>query len=304
MFLFEGHFGTILHTGDFRATQSVINNLNPFRETIDTLVLDCTYCHPRFNFPSLRDATTDLIAFIQRERAKDITTDVLIGTDTFGKEELFMAIARRFQEKLVLERRRYDLLRRIDPGSVGKYFARGEGLPNGERCKDRGRIYVLHKWKVSQKGKRMWMARSGKSAVSVICSACEKTGKAAGEGDVTRVGYSSHSNFEELGRFVEMVRPRKIVPTVESCGYEREDGLVRDPAFWFQGAVREDRGKVKEGGTVERMVVGRCSARQVFARAAGVRPATGVWGDESGGLKRRGVDVTCVNGGKRMRVGE
>ena len=64
MILFEGYMGTILHTGDFRFTEQMIENspaLYPanLKNTdnwkcsihIDELILDNTYCDPIFKFP-------------------------------------------------------------------------------------------------------------------------------------------------------------------------------------------------------------------------------------------------------------
>jgi DNA cross-link repair 1B protein len=67
MFLFEGYFGRILYTGDFRFnlarfyltnmslfryTPSMLENRAIFGNQIDILYLDNTYFHPDFVFPS------------------------------------------------------------------------------------------------------------------------------------------------------------------------------------------------------------------------------------------------------------
>lgn len=64
MILFQGFFGTILHTGDMRFNLSMIpanpilyptSNLNASLEgcsiPIDEMILDNTYCDPIFKFP-------------------------------------------------------------------------------------------------------------------------------------------------------------------------------------------------------------------------------------------------------------
>jgi len=64
MILFTGYMGTILHTGDFRYSKKMPNELkalypetkrNSRNETvsihIDELILDATYCDPMFVFP-------------------------------------------------------------------------------------------------------------------------------------------------------------------------------------------------------------------------------------------------------------
>lgn len=64
MILFEGYMGTILHTGDFRFTEQMIENSEALYPGhlknqdnwkcsihIDELILDNTYCDPVFKFP-------------------------------------------------------------------------------------------------------------------------------------------------------------------------------------------------------------------------------------------------------------
>lgn len=50
MFLFEGYFGTILCTGDFRYTPSMLSLLAG--HTIDCVYIDNTYGHPSCTFGS------------------------------------------------------------------------------------------------------------------------------------------------------------------------------------------------------------------------------------------------------------
>ncbi len=64
MILFRGKMGTILHTGDFRYTDRMLENpvlfpphlknerLKQIAIDIDQLVLDNTFCDPKFTHPS------------------------------------------------------------------------------------------------------------------------------------------------------------------------------------------------------------------------------------------------------------
>ena len=49
MFLLEGYFGTILHTGDFRFDPKILEHIKDNK--IDTLYLDDTFCSPEYDFP-------------------------------------------------------------------------------------------------------------------------------------------------------------------------------------------------------------------------------------------------------------
>ena len=66
MILFKGYMGTILHTGDFRLSNDLINSNILFPETklhIDELHLDNTFCDPEFvflNFEELLEKLDEL----------------------------------------------------------------------------------------------------------------------------------------------------------------------------------------------------------------------------------------------------
>lgn len=304
MFLFEGPFGTVLHTGDFRATDEVLATVRPLAGRVDMLFLDSTYCHPDFDFPSLEEATRGMLAFLAKVRKADRDVDVFIGTDTFGKEELFISISRHTGERIFLEPERYDLLALIDPLNAQKHFSRHEYPTAGMQDKSgsgqnssptsapptdvsqranriiappshpaprRGRIHAVQRWKLSSKRMRTWSALTGRGTASVVCSAC--SGRSDDRGlpaNVARVAYSSHSNFRELQAFVDTVKPERVARTPETSGYDAQDGRVRDPGHWFPRLAGADK---KRRMPAPKPV--RCLAGAVFARASRVRQATG-----------------------------
>jgi Cft2 family RNA processing exonuclease len=52
MYLFEGYFGRILYTGDFRYDELMFDYID-VEQPIDHLFLDTTYCKPEYShFPS------------------------------------------------------------------------------------------------------------------------------------------------------------------------------------------------------------------------------------------------------------
>jgi hypothetical protein len=57
MFLFEGPFGAVLHTGDCRLTPDCLSALMPFlARRIDYLFLDCTFARCPLPFPTKEDS--------------------------------------------------------------------------------------------------------------------------------------------------------------------------------------------------------------------------------------------------------
>lgn len=46
-----GEFGCILHTGDFRASKEMLTSTPLRNAKVDLLIIDNTFCHPRFDMP-------------------------------------------------------------------------------------------------------------------------------------------------------------------------------------------------------------------------------------------------------------
>jgi hypothetical protein len=90
MFLFEHQqFGTVLHTGDFRHS---LGQRYPEieKKAVDHLFLDNTFFHPRFHFPPREYSVGQIVRIIKAYPNHAIA----ISVDTFGKEELLVALAR------------------------------------------------------------------------------------------------------------------------------------------------------------------------------------------------------------------
>lgn len=84
MFHFQGDFGSIFYTGDFRSSGKMIESFRHLTSKIDVLYLDNTFCSPKCIFPS-RDECQMLIVDIIRQHSQH---DVLIGIRKLGKELL------------------------------------------------------------------------------------------------------------------------------------------------------------------------------------------------------------------------
>lgn len=94
MFLFESTFGKVLHTGDCRLGSQEQSALMQHPAVscgpLKLLVLDNTYCHPRFTFLSKQDAAGSTVNIVLQHP----TFNVLIGIDLLGKEDVLAAVAR------------------------------------------------------------------------------------------------------------------------------------------------------------------------------------------------------------------
>lgn len=110
MFIFEGKFGRILYTGDFRFTQEMLLNecLYPsslrkdknigISKHIDLLILDNTFCDPMYNFPTQSEAFIQIVKIIQDHPLHK----VIMFLYNVGKEELLIKLAHVFSTTVIL----------------------------------------------------------------------------------------------------------------------------------------------------------------------------------------------------------
>ncbi len=110
MLLFRGYFGTALHTGDMRFHRQMLER-NPVlfphylggrSIPVDECIFDNTYCDPIFQFPERSKALEMMVTLIGQHQGKR----VLLCTDSIGKEEIFVVLAKHFQTLVVVNEER------------------------------------------------------------------------------------------------------------------------------------------------------------------------------------------------------
>ncbi|CAM9656843.1 unnamed protein product [Ectocarpus sp. 6 AP-2014] len=84
---------TTLHTGDFRAAESVCRNpvVKSLNGRLDSLYLDTTYCGPRHTFPDQSEVLAQATQLVRMELQRDPNTLFLVGTYSIGKEKVLEA---------------------------------------------------------------------------------------------------------------------------------------------------------------------------------------------------------------------
>lgn len=110
MVLLDGYFGRVLHTGDFRFSESMLEI--PAIRRIDHLILDNTYASPKHVFPPREQVREDILQCIEDHGLENLP--VYIGIDTLGKEELLLFLAERLGLLVGVDERRYRALQLID----------------------------------------------------------------------------------------------------------------------------------------------------------------------------------------------
>ena len=200
MLLFEGYFGTILYTGDFRYTSDMfIDTPLSFPKCIDILYLDNTYCSPQCDFPSRAEARKQIIQIIEDHP----TDNVLIGVRQLGKEDLLTDLAKHFSTYIVVDQNQYEKLEILEvPNVFTTDF-------------DKGYIHAVPHYQITEKALLEWNMEN--PTIGILPSALY-TGVGGGQSGkkafVHVVPYSDHSPYGELHTFVARLKPRSVLPLV------------------------------------------------------------------------------------------
>lgn len=254
VFLFESEhedqMKRVLHTGDFRVSQQLIER---FKDVyLDEIYLDTTYLDPHYTFYDQRLVVSATVKFVQRcvaNRKPGIlqyvkgTTDtvILVGSYSIGKEKLYVELARALKTKIFVSAKRYEMLS-LSGQDMSLFEHKEES-----KCT----IYVVHFGKLTDKPwlrrfshRNIIMIRPTGWAFSRMMGKQQKEKEDHSEdrytdtvtksfnqyqpkdlfeeqlrlqwqrGNTLQVPYSEHSSFKELSLFGTMLNWGKMIPTV------------------------------------------------------------------------------------------
>ncbi|XP_061869296.1 5' exonuclease Apollo isoform X1 [Colius striatus] len=194
MFLFEGTFGTILYTGDFRYTSSMQAEPLLQGRHIDRLYLDNTHCHPQRPLPSRQLATRQAAHVIRMHPQHH----VVIGVYSLGKETLLADLAVEFRTWVVVSPRRLEQMRLLELPDV---FTSEEGA---------GWIRAVDVAEIRWDTLVGWNMLHPTIALLPTGRPVKVT-----HPNIHLIPYSDHSSFAELCEFVKWLKPCSVIPIVK-----------------------------------------------------------------------------------------
>uniref|UniRef100_H3DCD4 5' exonuclease Apollo n=1 Tax=Tetraodon nigroviridis TaxID=99883 RepID=H3DCD4_TETNG len=194
MFLFQGYFGSILYTGDFRYTPSMLREpCLRTNITIDVLYLDDTNCDPNRSIPSRQSATQQIKEIIRRHP----THCVVIGLYALGKESLLLELAMEFKTWIEVSVDRMETLKALELPDV---FTTDPGA---------GRIRVVEQSEIRAAAFHQWNKEEPTLAILPTSRPLVSF-----HPNIYVVPYSDHSSYQELEDFVSALQPTDVVPIV------------------------------------------------------------------------------------------
>lgn len=211
MFLFDGYFGRILYTGDFRYEAGMLDQgpLNKLKlHPVDVLYIDNTFCSPKCLLPSRQEAKRQIVNIIEQHPGKR----VVFGLRELGKESVLISLGKCFDVRITVPEERYHLLEVL--ALHQQYVMACEGA-------EHTRFEVVELVEVTQSRVDAWNKKTPTIAI-LLTGLFVGLGYQpfAGSSDVFVVPLSNHSPYAELQEFVAQICPKSVVPIVRA-----------DPAF-------------------------------------------------------------------------
>lgn len=239
MFLFEGEFGSILHTGDCRLTSDCVQNLplkyiaKKGKENVcrlDFVFLDCTFSKCFLKLPSKESAIQQVIACIWKHPHAPF---VYLACDLLGHEETLVEVSRTFGSKIYI-----DVGRNSDCFKALSLTA-PEIITDDPSC--RFQIVGFHQL-YDRASKKLEEARASlqpeplfirPSTQWYACAQNQKPSLTEAVKDdfgVWHVCFSIHSSRHELEQALQLLQPQWVISTTPPC-FAMELSYVKKHCF-------------------------------------------------------------------------
>lgn len=233
MFLFEGEFGNILHTGDCRLTPDCLQNFpmkfiskkgkdNAYH--LDYLFLDCTFGRCHIKIPSKESSIQQVINCIWKHPNAPV---VYLACDMLGQEEILIEVSRTFGSKIYLDETNnsdcYHILSLIAPEILSEdatsRFQVIEGFP---RLSERASQQLTEAHAKLQPGplfirpSTQWYANNNQLAITQV-DKLNLSEAMKDEFGIWHVCYSMHSSRDELEWALHLLQPKWVISTTPPC---------------------------------------------------------------------------------------
>lgn len=245
LFLPDGQ--TVLHTGDFRADPSMEAYHELLSCRVQTLYLDTTYCSPEYTFPTQQEVINLAANTAFRCVTLNPRTLVVCGSYSVGKEKVFLALAEVLGSKVCLSRDKFNTMCCLESERIRQLITTDWKA---------AQVHVLPMMQLNFKNLQTHLSRFSRQYDQLV--AFKPTGwtfsqrveavediKPTVHGNISIYGipYSEHSSYLELRRFVQWLRPLKIIPTVNVGSWASRKAMERCFSEWLTEAYEANNVK-------------------------------------------------------------
>ncbi|XP_070608778.1 DNA cross-link repair 1A protein isoform X2 [Erythrolamprus reginae] len=226
----------ILHTGDFRADPSMERCpfLNDWR--VHTVYLDTTYCSPEYTFPSQQEVIQFAVNTAFERVTLNPRTLVVCGTYSVGKEKVFLAIAEILGSKVSMSQEKYKILKCLESATINSLITlnwNNTFLHLLPMMHINFKNLHNHLSKFSEKFDHILAFKpTGWTYSDRCCSLTDIKPQTRGNITIYGIPYSEHSSFLEMKRFIQWLKPQKIIPTVNVGNWKVRHEMERYFRDW------------------------------------------------------------------------
>jgi Cft2 family RNA processing exonuclease len=208
----------LVYTGDFKLRQAPCLAAAEVREC-DVLVMECTFGHPRYRFPSLVDVDAQLRVFVDRCLSLDVIP-VVCGY-VLGKGQEALCLLTRAGYRVAVHESIFRVAKLYE--QQGVTFGEHELLNLASVPALRGKVVLC-----PPHVKKSVTAPLGRCRTAMLTGWAIDPRARYRYGADEMIGLSDHADFDELVEYVERARPR-VVFTVHGdeafAGYLRRQGV-------------------------------------------------------------------------------
>ncbi|XP_025030451.1 DNA cross-link repair 1A protein isoform X2 [Python bivittatus] len=237
MILFSLPNGTvILHTGDFRGDPSM--ECCPFLSgwRVHTVYLDTTYCSPEYTFPSQQEVIQFAVSTAFERVTVNPRTLVVCGTYSVGKEKVFLAIAEVLGSKASMSQEKYKTLQCLESATINSLITLNW---------NNTLLHLLPMMQINFKNLQNHLNKFSENFDHILafkptgwtysdgcCSLSDIQPQTRGNITIYGIPYSEHSSFLEMKRFIQWLKPQKIVPTVNVGNWKARHEMEKHFRDW------------------------------------------------------------------------
>jgi len=218
----------VLHTGDFRASDELVNNIIFSKISIDIVYLDTTYLDSYYTFLPQSKIVALGVEVVKNELRTKPNALIVCGTYTIGKEKVFCAIAQALNIKVYVTTEKKNIIDCLEDEKLSQLITRDPNVPcvhvvqmGKLNVKDLEELVLKHQCHdqvIALKPSGWTHNSSNSNGVSVVTKSKNII--------IYGLEYSEHSSFAELKNFVTTLKPKRIIPTVNCGNKEKRDKMT------------------------------------------------------------------------------
>ncbi|XP_029391057.1 DNA cross-link repair 1A protein isoform X2 [Mus pahari] len=206
-------------------------------DSVKVILLDANqYCSPEYTFPTQQE----VIQFAINTAFEAVTLNpralIVCGTYSIGKEKVFLAIADVLGSKVAMSQEKYKTLQCLNIPEVSS-------LITTDMCNSL--VHLLPMMQINFKGLQSHLKKCGGKYNQIlafrptgwthsnnITSTVDITPQTKGNISIYGIPYSEHSSYLEMKRFVQWLKPQKIIPTVNVGSFQSRNTMEKYFKEW------------------------------------------------------------------------